>query len=116
MIDALTEALKADIKDLPWMTEATKVKALQKLTAFNTNKVGYPDKWKDYATVTVSRNDYFGNRLQAITYERNRNLQKIGKPTDRTEWGMTPPTVNAYYNPPNNEIVFPAGILQPPFF
>jgi putative endopeptidase len=116
MIDALTEALKADIKDLPWMTEATKKNALQKLASFNTSKVGYPDKWKDYATVKVSRNDYFGNRLQAFTYERNRNLQKIGKATDRTEWGMTPPTVNAYYNPPNNEIVFPAGILQPPFF
>ncbi|MCU1309210.1 MAG: endothelin-converting enzyme [Candidatus Angelobacter sp.] len=116
MIVALTDALRQDIKDLPWMTEETKQKALQKLEAFNTSKVGYPDKWKDYSTVKVARDDYFGNRLRAITFERNRNLQKIGKPTDRTEWGMTPPTVNAYNNSSNNEIVFPAGILQPPFF
>jgi putative endopeptidase len=116
MIDALTEALKADIKDLPWMSEVTKQKALEKLAAFSTQKVGYPDKWRDYSSVKVSRDDFLGNQAHAAAFAVKRNLDKIGKPTDRTEWSMTPPTVNAYYNPPNNEIVFPAGILQPPFF
>jgi putative endopeptidase len=116
MIDALTAALREDIQGLPWMTPATKEKALAKLQAFNTGKVGYPDKWKDYASVAVRRDDYFGNSRRAQVFETRRAYARIDKPTDRTLWGMTPPTVNAYYNSANNEIVFPAGILQPPFF
>jgi putative endopeptidase len=116
MIDALTDALREDIKNIDWMTPETKTKALEKLAAFNTSKVGYPDKWRDYSSVKVARNDYLGDRMRVAEFERKRNLNKIGKPTDRTEWGMSPPTVNAYNNSSNNEIVFPAGILQPPFF
>ncbi len=116
MVDALTDALEQDIKELPWMTGETKKRALEKLAAFNRSKVGYPDKWRDYSSVKIARDDFFGNNLRADEFEVNRRISKIGKPVDRTEWGMTPPTVNAYYNPPNNEIVFPAGILQPPFF
>jgi predicted metalloendopeptidase len=116
MVDALTTSLEQDIKELPWMTEETKKRALEKLAAFNRSKVGYPDKWRDYSGVKITRDDFFGNDERAAQFEVNRRIQKIGKPTDKTEWGMTPPTVNAYYNPPNNEIVFPAGILQPPFF
>jgi predicted metalloendopeptidase len=116
MIEALTAALREDIESLPWMTPATKQKALAKLQAFNKGKVGYPDKWKDYASVVVKRDDYFGNSRRARVFEVKRAYARIDKPTDRTLWGMSPPTVNAYYNSANNEIVFPAGILQPPFF
>ncbi len=116
MIQALTAALREDIEDLPWMTAETKKKALGKLAAFNTDKVGYPAKWKDYSSVEVRRDDYFGNSRRAQVFEIKRAQARIDKPTDRTLWGMTPPTVNAYYNAANNEIVFPAGILQPPFF
>ncbi|MEO5763577.1 MAG: M13 family metallopeptidase [Vicinamibacteria bacterium] len=116
MIDAMTVALREDIQELPWMSPETKKKALLKLAAFNRDKVGYPDKWKDYTSVDVKRNDYLGNAQRAQIFEAHRNLALIGKPTDKTQWGMTPPTVNAYYSPPYNEIVFPAGILQPPFF
>jgi len=116
MIDALTEALREDIEELPWMTAETKKKALVKLAAFNRNKVGYPEVWKDYTSVVVKRDDFSGNSRRARMFEDRRNMERIGKPTDKTQWGMTPPTVNAYYSPPNNEIVFPAGILQPPFF
>ena len=116
MIDALTEALREDIEELPWMTAETKKKALTKLAAFSRNKVGYPDVWKDYTSVVVKRDDYLGNSRRARMFEDRRNLERIGKDTDKTQWGMTPPTVNAYYSPNNNEIVFPAGILQPPFF
>jgi putative endopeptidase len=116
MIDALTDALRQDIQDLPWMTADTKVKALAKLAAFDRSKVGYPDLWKDYTTVAVKRDDYLGNSRRARMFEDRRNMERIGKPTDKTQWGMTPPTVNAYYSAANNEIVFPAGILQPPFF
>ena len=116
MIEALTAALREDIESLPWMTPATKQKALVKLQAFNRGKVGYPDKWKDYGSVTIQRGDYFGNSRRARVFEVQRVYARIDKPTDRTIWGMTPPTVNAYYNSANNEIVFPAGILQPPFF
>jgi predicted metalloendopeptidase len=98
------------------MTPATKQKALVKLQAFNRGKVGYPDKWKDYGSVAIQRGDYFGNSKRARVFEVQRVYARIDKPTDRTIWGMTPPTVNAYYNSANNEIVFPAGILQPPFF
>jgi len=116
MIEALTAALREDIESLPWMTAETKKKALAKLDAFSTVKVGYPEKWKDYSSVEVKRDDYFGNSRRARVFEIKRDYARIDKPTDRTLWGMTPPTVNAYYNAANNEIVFPAGILQPPFF
>ncbi|HLA77636.1 MAG TPA: M13 family metallopeptidase [Vicinamibacteria bacterium] len=116
MIEAITAALREDIEGLPWMTPETKAKALTKLAAFNAHKVGYPEKWKDYASVAVRRDDYFGNSRRARVFEIKRDHARIDKPTDRTLWGMTPPTVNAYYNAANNEIVFPAGILQPPFF
>src|SRR5206468_4079553 len=81
-----------------------------------TNKIGYPDKWRDYSTVNVVRGDLLGNVQRATTFEVKRQFNRIGKPLDKKEWGMTPPTVNAYYSPPNNDINFPAGILQPPFF
>jgi putative endopeptidase len=107
--------LRNDIQNLDWMTQPTKEKALLKLAAFN-KKIGFPDKWKDYSSVKIARNDLLGNVRRSNVYEVRRNRNKIGKPTDKTEWGMTPPTVNAYYNPPYTEIVFPAGILQPPYF
>ena len=116
MIDAITAAMREDIEALPWMTAETKPKALAKLAAFGTGKVGYPDEWKDYATVELKRDDYFANSRRAQVFEVRRSMARIDRPTDRTLWGMTPPTVNAYYNAANNEIVFPAGILQPPFF
>jgi predicted metalloendopeptidase len=116
MIEAITFALREDIESLPWMTPATKRKALGKLQAFSTRKVGYPEAWKDYSSVEVRRDDLFGNSRRAEIFEIRRSYERIDKPTDRTLWGMTPPTVNAYYNSANNEIVFPAGILQPPFF
>ncbi len=115
MVKNLTAALHQDIQGLPWMTEATKKQALIKLAAI-TDKIGYPDKWRDYSSVKIDRNDLLGNDIRATAFEVHRQLQKIGKPTDKTEWGMTPPTVNAYYNPLENNINFPAGILQPPFF
>ena len=80
------------------------------------HKIGYPDRWRDYSSIRIARDDALGNRQRAMLFNRQRNLQKIGQPVDRGEWDMTPPTVNAYYNPPNNEIVFPAAILQAPFF
>jgi putative endopeptidase len=116
MIDAITASMREDIQGLPWMTPETKPRALEKLAAFGTDKVGYPAEWKDYGTVEVKRDDYFGNSRRAQVFENRREMARINKPTDRTLWGMTPPTVNAYYNAANNEIVFPAGILQPPFF
>jgi predicted metalloendopeptidase len=97
------------------MTETTKKQAVAKLAAIR-NKIGYPEKWRDYSKLTVARGDLLGNVFRASEFESNRQLSKIGKPVDKTEWGMTPPTVNAYYNGSRNEIVFPAGILQPPFF
>jgi len=115
MVDALENSLKGDITTLPWMTETTKKEALIKLAAIR-NKIGYPDKWRDYSKLTIARGDLLGNIHRASEFESNRQLQKIGKPVDKQEWGITPPTVNAYYNGSHNEIVFPAGILQPPFF
>jgi predicted metalloendopeptidase len=97
------------------MTETTKKEAEVKLAAIR-NKIGYPDKWRDYSKLTIARGDLLGNVYRASAFESNRRLQKIGKPVDKLEWGMTPPTVNAYYSGSHNEIVFPAGILQPPFF
>jgi putative endopeptidase len=115
MVRALEESLGRDLQDLPWMTEETKKQALVKLNAI-TNKVGYPDKWRDYAKLNIVRGDALGNAMRAAEFESRRQLAKIGGPVDKTEWAMTPPTVNAYYNPLENNINFPAGILQPPFF
>jgi len=115
LINNLKEALADRIKSLDWMDEPTKQKALEKLAAFQV-KIGYPEKWRDYSTLMIDRGPFVLNELRSENFETKRQLNKIGKPVDRTEWGMTPPTVNAYYNPKMNEIVFPAGILQPPFF
>ena len=115
MVNNLKEALADRIKTLEWMDEPTKQEALKKLAAF-TVKIGYPDKWRDYSALKIDRTSYAQNVLRADAFEVDRLLKKIGKPVDRTEWGMSPPTVNAYYNPNMNEIVFPAGIMQPPFF
>jgi putative endopeptidase len=114
-VEALERALGQDIQKLSWMTPVTKQKALEKLHAI-TNKIGYPDKWRDYSTVTIRPDDAVGNAFRADRFEFERQLRKIGKPVDRQEWEMTPPTVNAYYDPLMNNINFPAGILQPPFF
>lgn len=108
-------AMKSEIEGLDWMTPATKKQALLKLQSI-TNKIGYPDKWRDYSSVTIARDDFFGNVERAVVFESHRQLAKIGKPVDRTEWGLSPPTVNAYYDPQNNDINFPAGVLQPPLF
>ena len=115
MVDALEKALGEDIQKLDWMTAATKAQALVKLHAI-TNKIGYPDRWRDYSSVAIKPNDALGNSFRADEFEFHRVLNKIGKPVDRQEWQMTPPTVNAYYDPQMNDINFPAGILQPPFF
>ncbi len=108
-------AYEADIDTLDWMGEQTKQKAHEKLGRFTT-KIGYPDKWRDYSALRIVRGDLLGNVLRANAFEYHRNIDKLGRPIDRDEWGMTPQTVNAYYRPEMNEIVFPAGILQPPFF
>ena len=115
LVDNLKKAFEGRIDRLDWMSDSTKAKAKDKLHAFS-QKIGYPEKWRDYSLVTVKRNAYFENRLSAIQNEYRYNLNKLGKPVDRTEWHTTPPTVTAYNNPPLNEIVFPAGILQPPYF
>jgi len=116
LVDALTVALDQDIKQLDWMTEDTKVRALEKLRLLNKNKIGYPDTWRDYSKVVVSRKEFLGNNRRADRVEVERDYDELGKPVDRARWGMTPPTVNAYYSSQLAEIVFPAGILQPPFF
>ncbi|HLK18135.1 MAG TPA: M13 family metallopeptidase [Bryobacteraceae bacterium] len=108
-------AMGNEIEKLPWMGPETKKKALEKLHAI-VNKIGYPDKWRDYSSITIARDDYEGNVDRATIFESHRQLNKIGKPLDRTEWDMTPPTVNADYNPQMNDINFPAGVLQPPLF
>jgi endothelin-converting enzyme/putative endopeptidase len=115
MVHALERALAKDIEGLDWMTPETRKQALVKLKAIQ-NKIGYPDKWIDYSTLTIARGDAVGNAFRAAEFERRRDLGRIGKPVDPAEWGMTPPTVNAYYSPLENNINFPAGILQPPFF
>jgi putative endopeptidase len=115
MVGALEKALGQDIQNLTWMSPATKAQAEIKLKAI-ANKIGYPEKWRDYASVTIKRDDPVGNAFRADEFEFQRQMNKIGKPVDRSEWGMTPPTVNAYYDPTMNNINFPAGILQPPFF
>ncbi|MGH3424345.1 MAG: M13 family metallopeptidase [Nocardioidaceae bacterium] len=115
LIDNLTEAYRESITDLEWMSATTKAKALHKLAAF-TPKVGHPDKWRDYGELVVRPGDLVGNIRSALGFHMDYELGKIGRPVDRDEWYMTPQTVNAYYNPTMNEIVFPAAILQPPFF
>jgi putative endopeptidase len=115
MINNLKAAFKERITKLDWMSDPTKQKALEKLAAFGV-KVGYPDKWRDYSTLEISRDSYINNIRNAQAFETRRNWDKIGKPVDKTEWGMAPQEVNAYYSPLQNEIVFPAAILQPPYF
>ncbi|HYL78939.1 MAG TPA: M13 family metallopeptidase [Bryobacteraceae bacterium] len=115
MVQEIEKAMKDDLGTLSWMTAATKAEALVKLRAV-ANKIGYPDKWRDYSTVKIIRGDAVGNDERATEFEVQRVLGKIGKQVDRTEWFMTPPTVNAYYNPTENNINFPAGILQPPYW
>jgi putative endopeptidase len=111
----IEEAMAQDIAQLDWMSPATKEQALAKLKSI-VNKIGYPDKWRDYSTVEVKRGDFFGNVERATRFEAKRDLAKIGKPLDRGEWGMTPPTVNAYFDAQMNDINFPAGVLQPPLY
>lgn len=115
IVTTLVAALRDRIQQLGWMSDSTKAQALAKLAAY-AQKIGYPDKWRDYSKLQVRPGEYFANVTAATRFETARDWAKIGKPVDRTEWGMTPPTVNAYYNPLLNEIVFPAGILQPPFY
>ena len=115
LVHNLEKALQDDINALGWMTPATKKEALIKLTAI-ANKIGYPEKWRDYSSIKIVPDDALGNAQRASAFEFKRQLDKIGKPVDKQEWGMTPPTVNAYYDPSMNNINFPAGILQPPFF
>jgi putative endopeptidase len=115
MVNQLEAALHQDISELPWMSEVTKKQALVKLAAIQ-NKIGYPSKWRDYTALKIVRGDALGNSMRANAFETHRQLAKIGKPLDKQEWQMTPPTVNAYYNPTENDINFPAGILQPPFY
>lgn len=115
LVAALEAALGKDIAALPWMSDATKLEAKAKLDTIR-QKIGYPENWRDYSRLEVKRDDSLGNIERNVAFERSRNLAKLGKPVDEKEWGMTPPTVNAYYNPPQNDINFPAGILQPPFF
>jgi putative endopeptidase len=115
MVKNLEAALKEDLTTLSWMSDATRKQAITKLDAF-LNKIGYPDRWRDYSSLQIDRTSYVMNRARSGQFANRRDLAKIGKPADRMEWGMSPPTLNAYYNPQINEIVFPAGILQPPFF
>jgi putative endopeptidase len=115
LVRNITIAMDARLQRLTWMAPETKAKARVKLAAF-TPKIGYPTQWRNYSTLNIVAGDAYGNSIRANEFEFQRNLNKIGKPVDRTEWGMTPQTVNAYANPPMNEIVFPAAILQPPFF
>jgi endothelin-converting enzyme/putative endopeptidase len=115
MVDALESSLDQDIQSLSWMSDDTKKQAKVKLTAIR-NKIGYPDQYRDYSSITIKKDDLLGNAERATEFESKRQIAKIDKPLDRKEWGMTPPEVNAYYSGSFNEIVFPAGILQPPFF
>jgi predicted metalloendopeptidase len=115
LVKNLLASFGSSIDDLAWMTDETKSKAKEKLSKIKT-KIGYPTKWRDYSKLTVEPDDLVGNIMRSNRVEHHRNVDKLGKPIDREEWGMTPQTVNAYYNPTKNEIVFPAAILQPPFF
>ena len=115
MVRRIEAAMEARVKGLAWMSEPTKKQALAKLAGMR-NKIGYPDTWRDYGALEVTRGDFVGNVTRAAAFESRRQLRKIGKPVDRNEWGMTPPTVNAYYNPSMNDINFPAGVLLPPLY
>jgi putative endopeptidase len=115
LVAALEKALGQDIQSLPWMTDDTKKQAEEKLADFR-QKIGYPDKWRDYTPLKITRGDFVSDLRNSSKFEFNYDLNKVGKPVDEKEWGMTPPTVNAYYNPGMNDINFPAGILQPPFY
>jgi putative endopeptidase len=115
LVSGIRTAMKGRIEQLDWMSPETKVKALEKLGKF-TVKIGYPDKWRDYSALKIRDDDLYGNVERAAAFEWNRQVNRLNQPVDRSEWGMTPPTVNAYYQPTRNEIVFPAAILQPPFF
>jgi endothelin-converting enzyme/putative endopeptidase len=115
MVRGIKAAMEQDINAADWMTDDTKRAARAKLAAV-VDRIGYPDKWKDYSSIRVDRTDALGNRQRALAFDRQRNIAKIGQPVDRTEWTMTPPTVNAYYSSNRNNINFPAGILQPPFY
>jgi putative endopeptidase len=115
MTDQIEAAMQGEIEHLDWMSESTKQEALRKLHAVR-NKIGYPDRWRDYSALTIKPGDYFGDSERAYRFEEARMWAKVGKPVDRNEWGMTPPTVNAYYNPQMNDINFPAGVLQPPLY
>ncbi len=115
MVHQIEEAMRDDLNSLTWMTDATKKQALVKLAAVS-NKIGYPDKWRDYSSLKIVRGEALGNSLRANAFGVHYELSKIGKPLDKSEWQMTPPTVNAYYEPTENDINFPAGILQPPFY
>jgi putative endopeptidase len=115
LVTALEAALAQDIQQLPWMSEATRKNAEDKLALIRL-KIGYPEHWRDYSTLEIKRDDLLGNVARATVYEDRHNLDKLGKPVDETEWHMTPPTVNAYYSQSMNDINFPAGILQPPFY
>ena len=115
LVNNVKDSLKSRIEHLDWMSDATKQKALEKWATF-LPKIGYPDKWRDWTGVKITPDNYYGNLLAATQFDYDYDIAKIGKPTDRLEWGMTPQTVNAYYNPTDNTINFPAAILQPPFF
>jgi len=115
MTGQIEHAMEDDIKQLTWMSPETKQQALEKLHSVR-NKVGYPEKWRDYSSVAIRRDDFLGNVERATAFEKQRDFKKIGRPLDRSEWGMTPPTVNAYYSPQMNDINFPAGVLQPPLY
>jgi len=115
MTQQIEDAMAVRIQQLGWMSPTTKQQALVKLKTVR-NKVGYPDKWRDYSSVTITPTDFFGNDIRATEFEERRQIAKIGQPVDRTEWDMTPPTVNAYYNSQMNDINFPAGVLQPPLY
>jgi putative endopeptidase len=115
MVQGIEAAMHEDIGQLSWMSDTTKKKAYEKLSAI-VNNIGYPDEWRDYSSVAIKPDDYAGNARRAREFEVHRQYNKIDRPTDRKDWSMTPPTVNAYYRPPMNDINFPAGILQPPFY
>jgi putative endopeptidase len=115
LVNNLREVFRDHLEKVTWMTDATRAKALAKFARF-TQKIGYPDKFRDYSSITISRDDLLGNVRRCALFEEHREAVRAGQKVDRTEWGMTPPTVNAYFSPSRNEIVFPAGILQPPFF
>jgi endothelin-converting enzyme/putative endopeptidase len=115
MVQRIERAMERRLTELPWMSAGTRAQAFEKLHGMR-NKIGYPDRWRDYSGLRVARGDFMGNLRRALEFESRRKLAKIGAPVDRGEWGMTPPTVNAYYNPLMNDMNFPAGVLQPPLF